>query len=103
MSFEPNNICPVLAAARAARLHKRIAAGDALVARLTRGLLEYCSQMETKGNSGAVERVRPAQVSGTMAPLCPREPMATKQTVADLAAFGRSGIGQDARRSRVGA
>lgn len=103
MSFEPNSLCPVLAAARAVRLHKRIAAGDALVARLAPGILEYCASVETKGIAGTLGRGSKAPVCGAVDRAHPQEPMATQGSVADVAAAGGAGLGQNARRSRVGA
>lgn len=102
MSFEPHNICPTLIAARAARLLKRHAAGDALIARLAPRMLELADGGETKGITGAAGRDGAPHVSGAVVRSCAVQPAPTSDTLADVAATGGAGIRQDAGRCGMG-
>jgi hypothetical protein len=103
MSFEPNNIDPVIAAARAKRLLDRIAARDAFVASLAARIHEFNNAREQKSVSGPADAETKSLAEGSVASPSPSKSTRPADRVAHMAAVGRSGIRQNARRRRVGA
>lgn len=103
MPFEPNTICPDLAAARAARLHKRIAARDLLVTRLSARIVEFMGADEIKGVSGTLRCANAADGAGGLVSPRTAQSIGTPASMADMAAARRSGVRENTRRGRVGA
>lgn len=103
MPFEPNDICPVAAADCAARLHRRIAERDALLADLAPRILGFVGCHELKSISGTLRRANTPDDQGELVSFRTREPVGTAVRVADVATARRAGIRQNPRRSRVGA
>jgi hypothetical protein len=103
MSFEPNPICPIRAQARAERLLKRIAARDALAASLAERIDEFTRSYEAKSLSGSAGAKSRATGSRGMGALGADVAASPSLGLADVADLGGQGIGQNTRRSGMGA
>jgi hypothetical protein len=103
MSFEPNDIDPVVAAAHAKRLLERIAARDAFVASLAARIHEFNNAREQKSVSRPADAETKSLAEGGLASSSPSKSTRPTNRVAHMAAVGRTGIRQNTRRRRMGA